>query len=72
MHIPDTNGKRLKDTLQFVCYLVCTSNIKIVESREEKFVWCKQFWRHSKKKLLYYNELALVNVGNIFKEYNYF
>lgn len=25
-----------------------------------------------KKKLLYYNELALVNVGNIFKEYNYF
>ena len=36
----DTN--RLEGTLQFVYYLVCISNIKLIESREESFVCSKQ------------------------------
>ena len=32
-----TNKKRAKDTFQFVHYLVCISNVTMIESREKPF-----------------------------------
>ena len=43
-----TNGKRQEDTFQSVHYLVCISNVEIIESRGESFVWSKQLLGHSK------------------------
>ena len=43
-----TNGKRQEDTFQSAHYLVCISNVEIIESRGESFVWGKQLLRHSK------------------------
>ena len=43
-----TNGKCLEDTFQFVHYIVCISNVKMIQSREKSFVWGKQFLIHSK------------------------
>ena len=40
-----TNGKGLKDTLQFVYCIVCISKVKMIESTEEIFASGKQLWR---------------------------
>ena len=48
-----TDGKRLKHTFQFVPYLVCISNVTMIESKEESFAWSKELLRHSKPEFFF-------------------